>query len=130
MTALSPSSLAAAVLRLTAALENETSLARVGALEDLAAAAAEKQAAFDALCVLHDGSQSCEIDKMVDQGIMRALMSAAKENAVVLEAVKSTLDAAAHRLRSLVGSVVDPGTYGRFGQPARHIPAARINACA
>jgi len=126
----SPSSLTAAVLRLTEALENETRLARVGALEDLAAAAAEKQAAFEALCAIHEASQFCEISECVAKETVGGLMTAAKENAVVLEAVKSTLDAAAVKLRSLVGSVVDPGTYGRFGQPVRHIPAARINACA
>ena len=126
----SVSPLAAAAHGLTLALEQETRLARAGALDALVEAAAAKQMAFATF------RQVCENKSAPDAGqthqekaAIKALLTSANENAVVLEAVKTTLDEASGKLRTLLSSIADPGTYGPVGRVARHhIPAARIDA--
>jgi len=130
------SSLTQAIRRLTAALEEETRLARVGALSDLAAAVfakAEALAAFREACENDQRQREAEagLDSVVtarDAAAMRRLLIAAEENALVLEAVNATLDDVATRLRTLVGGLADPGVYTLGGPAARHVPAARIDA--
>lgn len=131
-----PSPLYSAIRRLTAALEDETRLARVGALAELAAvvsAKAEALAAFREVCEseqdgpIPTGDPGAPLSAR-DAEAMRRLLAAAEENAVVLEAVNATLDDVATRLRTLVGGLADPGVYTPGGPAARHVPAARIDA--
>jgi hypothetical protein len=55
---------------------------------------------------------------------------AANESALVLEAVKGTLDDFLARLRAAVSSLADPGTYGPAGWRSRHVLAVRLDASA
>jgi hypothetical protein len=122
---------AAAARTLTTALQRETVLARSGTLADLAAAAEAKQAAFRQLNLscASDGGAPCP-PSAAEREAFAGLLAAARENAVVLEAVRVTLDDFAERLRKLMVSVADPGVYSPSGRSARHVLAARINACA
>jgi hypothetical protein len=122
------SPLAAAAWRLTEAVEQETRVARAGALDDLVSAASAKQAAFTIFSDLQGGIESRETLGAADREAIQGLLIATNENAIVLEAVKSTLDDAATRLHAILGSTADPGTYSRLGQSARHVPAARFDA--
>ena len=122
------SPLGAATRRLTEALEQETRLARCGALDRLVAAASAKQNAFAAFSDAGGNAAPGETMELADRHAIRDLLLAANENAIVLEAVKSTLDDAAARLRTVLGSMADPGVYSRAGQSVRHVPAARIDA--
>jgi hypothetical protein len=122
---------AAAARTLTTALKRETALARSGTLADLAAAAEAKQAAFRQLNLscASDGGAPCP-PSAAEREAFAGLLAAARENTMVLEAVRITLDDFAERLRKLMVSVADPGVYSPSGRSARHVLAARINACA
>jgi hypothetical protein len=122
------SQLALVTRRLTEAVEQETRLARCGALDRLVSAASAKQTAFAAFSDAGGSIATGETLEAADRRAIHELLIAANENAVVLEAVKSTLDDAATRLRTVLGSLADPGIYSRLGQSARHVPAARIDA--
>ncbi len=122
------SPLALAARRLAEAVEQETRVARAGALGDLVSAASAKRIAFDAFSELQGEVSVGETLKTSDREAVNALLIAANENSIILEAVKSTLDDAATRLHAILASVADPGTYSRLGQSARHVPAARIDA--
>jgi hypothetical protein len=122
------SRLAIAARRLQEAVEQETSVARAGALDALAAAAAAKQTAFTAFSDARADIPPREALETSDRKAIEDLLNAANENAIVLEAVKSTLDDAATRLQALLGAAADPGTYSRLGRAARHIQATRIDA--
>lgn len=126
----SVSPLTAAAHGLAAALEQETRLARAGALDALAEAAAAKQMAFTAFRHACENTPSGNEDQThQEKKAIKALLTSANENAVVLEAVKTTLDEASGKLRILLGSIADPGTYAPAGRVARHhIPAARVDA--
>jgi hypothetical protein len=122
---------AAAARTLTTALKRETALARSGALADLAAAADAKQAAFHQLNLACAGDDGAPCPRSApEREAFAGLLAAARENAVVLEAVRVTLDDFADRLRKLMASVADPGVYSPAGRSPRHVLAARINACA
>jgi hypothetical protein len=122
------SPIAIAAQRLTEAVEQETRVARAGVLDDLSMAAAAKKTAFAAFSDLQGNMDVRETLDVEDRKAIHDLLVAANENAVVLTAVKSTLDDAAARLHTLLGAMADPGTYSRLGRPARHVPATRINA--
>ena len=122
------SPLAIAARRLAEAVEQETRVARVGALDDLVSAASAKRTAFAAFSELQGDATTRETLETSDREAIHDLLIAANENSIVLVAVKSTLDDAATRLHALLASVADPGTYSRLGQAARHVPAARIDA--
>jgi hypothetical protein len=122
------SPLALAAQRLTEAVEQETRVARAGALVDLASAAWAKQIAFAAFNELQDSAVVSETLEQSDRDAIHGLLIAANENSLVLEAVKSTLDDVAARLHAILGSVADPGTYSRIGRSARHVPATRFDA--
>lgn len=124
------SPLTSAAHGLTVALEQETRLARAGALDALVEAAAAKQMAFVTFRhACENKSPSGDGQTRQEKAAIKALLSAANENAVVLEAVKTTLDDASGKLRTLLGSIADPGTYAPAGRSARHhIPAARVDA--
>ena len=63
---------------------------------------------------------------------LRRLLAHADENALILEAVTTTLQDLAGKLRRAAAAVADPGTYTLPGNtargPARHVLAARVNA--
>jgi len=125
-----PTTLLQAARRLAAELDRETSLARTGAVADLATAAAAKRAAFA------DFSEICTargtIGRLTDneRDAVRALLAAADENALVLDAVRTTLDDMAGKLRAALRSVADPGTYGPSSRRTRHVLAAHVDASA
>ncbi len=121
-------SIAVAARRLKEAVEQETRVARAGALDALASAALAKRDAFTAFSDARTRIPANETLDTSDRKAIEDLLIASNENAVVLEAVKSTLDDAATRLHALLGAASDPGTYSLVGQPARHIQATRIDA--
>ncbi len=122
------SPIAIAARRLTEAVEQETRFARAGALADLAAAAAAKKTAFAAFSAAREPIDTCETLDVDDRESLHDLLAAANENAVILDAVKTTLNEAATRLHTILGAMADPGIYSRLGQTSRHVPAMRINA--
>jgi hypothetical protein len=122
------SRLAIAAQRLKEAVEQETRVARAGALDTLAAAAAAKQTAFTAFSDVRTDGPTRGTLATSDRKAIEDLLIAANENAIVLEAVKSTLDDAAARVQALLSAAADPGTYSRLGRTARHIQATRIDA--
>jgi hypothetical protein len=131
-----PSSLTTAARRLTEALDQETRLARAGALADLVAAASAKHAAFSVFQSICETFDPVPVEPpgigpaiaAEEAGAIRRLIAAAHENALVLEAVNAMLDDVATRLRTLVGGMADPGVYAPGGRAVRHVPAARIDA--
>ena len=120
----------AAARALIVALQRETTLAHAGALADLAEAASAKRdayAAFEQVCADLDPADAPNV---VDHDIMTQLVTAANENALVLEAVTTVLNSTATRLRTLVGAMADPGTYDLHDRPRRHVIAASVDSCA
>lgn len=116
--------------RLAAALEHETGLARIGAVVDLVNAGDAKRAAFDAFrqaCAARDQTHA---PSDAERESLRQVLTAATENALVLEAVRVTLEDMAGKLRVLLRSVADPGTYGLAPRRSRHVLAAHIDASA
>ncbi len=121
-----------AARQMAESLQNETALARLGALGDLAAAAAAKQAAFQ------EFAQACAARGRVppatdaERAALRRLLALADENALILEAVSNTLQDLARKVRAAAVTLADPGTYtvpGRIGRRFnRHVLAAQINA--
>lgn len=126
MTRESPVTQAARLL--TTSLQRETRHAHAGALLDLAEAAAVKQAAYNAFMQTCDGLEPDAIATAVGFDAMNDLLTAANENALVLEAVTTVLDGAATRLRGLVGGMADPGTYDLHDRPRRHVLAASVDS--
>lgn len=113
---------------LTTALQRETRHAHAGALADLAEAASAKQAAYNTFMQACDGLEPDAIATAVGFDAMNDLLTAANENALVLEAVTTVLDGAATRLRGLVGAMADPGTYDLHDRPRRHVLAASVDS--
>lgn len=116
--------------RLTEALRQETMLARTGALAQLRQAALAKQDAFDAFkgaCIARDMQASADPE---EQEALRKLLVAANESALVLEAVKGTLDDFVAKLKAAVSALADVGTYGPTVSRSRHVQAVRLDASA
>lgn len=125
---LSPLGLAARALQHV--LERETSLARHGGLAAFADAIAQKRdalAAFSAAMGPHSVTSLPTGLEAGDREAVRRLMAAADENALVLEAVRSTIDDLSARLRNALTAASDPGTYGPGGKGPRHARAAQFD---
>jgi hypothetical protein len=109
-------------------LLKETALARLGALGDLSAAAEAKSVA------LRDFTDACtargHTPPATDQerAELRRLLAVADENALILEAVSSTLQDLATKVRAAAATAADPGTYTLAGRRGRHVLAARVDA--
>jgi hypothetical protein len=117
-----------ATIRLTEALRQETALARTGALGEFGRAAAAKQEAFDLFnkaCAAHDPRNRSSAE---EQEVLRDLLAAANESALVLEAVRNVLDDFVARLKAAVSALADAGTYGLNPQRSRHVQAVRLDA--
>jgi hypothetical protein len=113
---------------LTAALRQETMLARTGALGQLGQAATAKQEAF---ALFQEACAARELrnpGSEEEQEALRALLTAANESALVLEAVRGVLDDFVTRLKAAVSSLADSGTYKRNGQRLRHAQAVRLDS--
>jgi ferric-dicitrate binding protein FerR (iron transport regulator) len=115
-----------------ATLQKETTLAQLGALGDLAAAADAKRTAlrqFIEACAMRGRTPPATDSERAE---LRRLLAAADENALILEAVSSTLRDLARKVRAAAATIADPGIYTLPGRPARrserHVLAARINA--
>jgi hypothetical protein len=113
---------------MAATLVAETALVRNGALRDLAAAAVAKHKAFvqfqDACAAHPPGSTSSESERAA----MRALLAAAGESAVVLEAVQAAIGRFLDGVRVAAGTLADAGTYALSGRAARHVLAVHLDA--
>ena len=126
------STLVHAARRLAASLQKETELARSGALGDLAAAAAAKLGAlgqFTEACAARGRTPPATAQERAE---LHLLLAVADENALILEAVSSTLQDLATKVRAAAATAADPGTYSPSGslsgQRARHVMAARVDA--
>ena len=127
-----PPSLVRAARRMANSLQKETDITRLGSLGDLAAAAEDKKTA------LQQFTEACAIrghtppPTPAERFELRHLLAAADENALILEAVTSTLQDLTRRVRSAAATIADPGTYtlpGRAARrPARHVMSACVNA--
>ncbi|HQT76105.1 MAG TPA: hypothetical protein PLD10_03550 [Rhodopila sp.] len=117
-------------IRLTETLRQETMLARSGALGQLRRAAVAKQGAFEAFreaCAARDAQSPGSPE---EQEALRNLLVAANESALVLEAVKGTLDEFVAKLKAAVSSLADSGTYGPSAWRSRHVQAVHLDASA
>jgi hypothetical protein len=116
--------------RVLATLQRETAVARLGALAEVTAAAAAKRAAlaeFRAACDARDPRAPA---LAAEREMLRQVIAAANENALVLEAVRHAVEDLPRRLRAAIAAAVDPGTYSLHGRGGRHVLAARVNASA
>ena len=120
--------LSGAARKLSQALRRETGLARSGALPELAAAAEAKEAAFRLFLAARDARSETAPVEQTERAAVRDLLDAADENALVLEAVRATLDDVAEKLRRALSSAADPGLYGPTGRGPRHTLAAQVDA--
>jgi hypothetical protein len=114
--------------RMVEALQKETSLARLGALNELASAASDKEAAMRAFaeaCAARGDTISASAGEREE---LRRVLAAANENALILEAVTSTLGDLAAKVRTAATTALDPGTYSLNGRGRRHVRAARVDA--
>lgn len=118
--------LARTAVALARALRRESVLARSGAIPDLLAAAAAKQAAFAAF--RRAGARPGSALSPAEIGALRDLIAAADENLLVLEAVCTVFDRFATRVREALCTAADPGVYDATGRARRRVLAARVNA--
>jgi hypothetical protein len=129
-----PTSLVQAARRLAASLHRETGLARTGAIADLVDAAEAKRIAFAEFSQVCAARGATGHATAAERDAIRRLLFAADENALILDAVRVTLDDMASKLRAALRSVADPGTYAPLQQRARHatrhVLAARVDASA
>lgn len=131
MTGRSPSLIQAA-RRMAESLRKETELAGMGVLGDLADAAEAKKLAlleFTAACSARGRTPPASAAERAE---LRRLLAVADENALILEAVSSTLQDLARKIRSAAATLADPGTYTSPALPikrrSRHVLAACVNA--
>lgn len=113
--------------QLVATLQQETALARTGALSSLEAASQAKREAFDRF---KKACAALDPDRTPDDAecaALRAVIQAADENALVLEAVGSAVGQFIDGLRSLVRSMADSGTYDPVRPVTRHVGALHLN---
>jgi hypothetical protein len=121
-------SLAQAAKRLVAALQRETALARTGALPDLSAAGEAKREAFaefNQACAEHDSSTPLTT---AEHNAMRAVLTAANESALVLDAVKAALANFAEGLRNAARTAGDSGTYHLVDRARHHVLPLQFDA--
>jgi hypothetical protein len=120
--------LADAARRMTIALIAETALARNGALRSLAAAAEAKRQAFaefQSACAAHPTGLPASESDLAE---LRALLAAAGESALVLDAVQATFGRFLDGVREAASALADAGTYAPSGRPARHVLAVHVDA--
>lgn len=123
-----PSEVGLAAERLCAVLERETALARAGGLGAFAEAIRDKRAALaEFVAATEQAKQSPGPASAADRESLHRLTAIADENALVLDAMRSTIDDMATRLRKALTSASDPGTYGPSGKGPRHALAARLD---
>jgi len=95
----------------------------------LAAAAEAKREAFaefQEACAAHPPGTPASEDDLAE---LRALLAAASESALVLDAVQATLGRFLDGVREAASTLADAGTYApRSGRPARHIVAVHLDA--
>jgi hypothetical protein len=125
-----PQTLVQLTIQLTETLRQETMLARTGALAQLNRAAIAKQQAFTAFSEACAARGVMDPDNEAEQRALRELLVAANESALVLEAVKGTLDDFVARLKAAVKSLADAGTYGPNTWRCRDVVAVRLDASA
>jgi len=120
--------LAQAARQLAAALDAETALARNGALRDLMVVAEAKRLAFASfreVCTARaPGTPTSENER----NALRAVLAAADESALVLDAVQATLGRFLDGVREAASTLADAGTYAPSGRPARHVLAVHLDA--
>lgn len=139
------SALIEAARRLQSVLVRETAAARRASLSDLTALWEEKQDALAALVALEPQAvampeEASEDATLADpilggaaRAVLREMLAAAEENALVLGAVAGAMEAMQDRLRRDLAAAADPGTYGEAHGPRRrlrHSLAATINQTA
>jgi hypothetical protein len=124
--------LADATRLLAEALRNETNIAREGSFTDLGTAAAAKQSAFGAFLVARAARDRTLPPTDHERAELRRLLADANENAIILEAVMSTVKNFLGKVRSAVTAISDPGTYNLAPRPKhdarRHLVATCVNA--
>ncbi len=114
--------------RLRVVLQAETELARSGGLGEFATAIRDKKAALAAFTEIMARMEFGSLrGSLADRSAVRRLMATADENALVLDAVRSTIDDLAGRLRKALTAMADPGTYGPSGPRPRFAMAARVD---
>ena len=119
-----------AARRMAKSLQKETALARMGSLADLAEAAEAKKLAleeFSAACAARGHTPPATVTERTE---LRRLLAHADENALILEAVRSTIQHLAGNLRSAAGAIADPGTYTLNPRSARRSGRHVLAACA
>jgi hypothetical protein len=129
---MNPPSLVVAARRMAKTLQKETDCARMGTLDDLAEAAEAKRAALQEFTLACTARGRIPPATAAEHAELRRLQAHADENALILEAVSSTLQDLSGKLRSAAAAVADPGTYTLPGRTprrsGRHVLAACVNA--
>jgi hypothetical protein len=129
---MSAPSLVHAARRMAKSLQKETDCARMGTLGDLAEAVEAKQAAFQEFTLACAARGRTPPATAAECAELRRLLAYADENALILEAVSSTLQDLARKVRSAATELADPGTYTVSGRSPRrshrHVLAACVNA--
>jgi hypothetical protein len=125
-------SLIPAARRMAKALQKETDCARMGSLGELAEAAEAKQTALQEFTLACAARGRIPAATAAERAELRRLLAHADENALILEAVSTTLQDLSGKLRNAAAAVADPGTYTLPGRTAkrmgRHVLAACVNA--
>jgi hypothetical protein len=125
--ALSP--LGESALALCEILIRETHVANNGGLNALSSAVRAKRGAWEKFRALSTkATQEETVPGYADREALKQLVAAAKENALILEAVQHTINDFAGRLRVALTSAADPGVYGPKGKGPRHALAARFDS--
>jgi hypothetical protein len=113
-------------------LQKETDCARMGSLDELAEAAEAKKGALQEFTLACAARGRIPPATPAESAELRRLLARADENALILEAVSSTLQDLSGKLRSAAAAVNDPGTYTVSGRlprrSGRHVLAACVNA--
>lgn len=110
-------------------LLRETQLANNGGLNSLSSAVRAKREIWDKFQKLSAKAAADEsIPGEADQQALKELIAAANENALILDAVRTTIDDFAGRLKVALTSAADPGLYGPKGKNLRHAMAARFDS--
>jgi hypothetical protein len=113
-------------------LQKETDCARMGSLNDLAEATEGKKSALQEFTLACGARGQTPPPTAEERAELRRLLAHADENALILEAVTTTLQDLAGKLRSAAAAVADPGTYTAPGRTpkrsGRHVLAACVNA--
>jgi hypothetical protein len=129
---MNPASLVPAARRMAKSLQNETDCARMGSLSELAEAAEAKKLALQEFTLACAGRGRTPPATAAERSELRRLLAHADENALILEAVNTTLQDLAGKLRNAAAAVADPGTYTVAGRmtkrSGRHVVAACVNA--